>query len=59
MEARLRSLRAKKGILEARIQHEIARPKPDILQLRLLKAQRLRLKDRITQIERTAFAHAS
>lgn len=59
MEARLRSLCAKKDIVEARIQHESGRPKPDMLQLRLLKAQKLRLKDRIAQLERTVFAVAS
>ena len=59
MEARLMSLRAKKDIVEARIQHESARLRPDTLQLRLLKAQKLRLKDRIAQLERSAFAIAS
>lgn len=49
MHRRLESLQTKKEILDAKIDREHARPRPDTLRLQSLKRQRLKLKDRMSR----------
>ena len=51
MIQRLVALRAKHGILEAKIKREELRPRPDTLRLMALKRFRLRLRDKIYKLE--------
>jgi hypothetical protein len=50
--ARLNSLQAKKDILNAKIEQELTRPLPCTLRLQALKRQRLRLEDKMAQLNR-------
>lgn len=52
MIARLKALRARHGILEAKIDAERARPRPDGIRVQLLKKMRLKLRDEIARYER-------
>ena len=47
MHRRLVALQARKEIVDARIEKEHRRPRPDTLRLQALKRRRLELKDRI------------
>lgn len=58
MYARLRSLQAKRAIVNAKIDHELSRPTPCNLRLQTLKRQRVRLKDAIYSIVRRLEARA-
>jgi len=59
MDARLRSLQAKRAIVNAKIEAELTRPIPCNLHLQRLKRQRLRLKDAIHAIvRRFAWRHS-
>ncbi|MCB1454705.1 MAG: DUF465 domain-containing protein [Nitratireductor sp.] len=52
MLQRIQSLRARHSDLENRIRFEQARPAPDSLQIMVMKRLRLRLRDRISNMER-------
>ena len=58
MLKRIAALRAKKDILQAKIEQEASRPQPDSVRLQLLKRQRLRLKDQIAHASRITFISA-
>ncbi len=51
METHLKAIRARHFEIDARIDREQRRPTPDLLLLKVLKQLRLRLKDRIREIE--------
>ncbi|MBU4530924.1 MAG: YdcH family protein [Hoeflea sp.] len=52
MIARLRALRARHGILQAKIDAETSRPRPDTIRVKILKKMRLKLRDQIALYER-------
>ena len=54
LDALLDSLRAKHRHLEALIEAELRRPLPDRIRLGRLKKEKLRIKERIVQLEATA-----
>jgi len=51
---RLRSLEDKHAVLERQIDQQDARPKPDELELMRLKREKLRLREEIERLRRTA-----
>jgi hypothetical protein len=50
MSNRLDSLRQRHALLERRLQAELARPLPDQMELRRIKAEKLRLKDKMLRL---------
>ncbi|MDP2119503.1 MAG: YdcH family protein [Hoeflea sp.] len=52
MIARLNALRARHGILQAKIDAEGSRPSPDTIRVKILKKMRLKLRDQIALYER-------
>lgn len=52
MIARLNALRTRHGILEAKIEAEDLRPRPDTIRVKILKKMRLKLRDQIAVYER-------
>ncbi len=52
MIARLNALRSRHGILQAKIDAEHLRPKPDNIRVTILKKMRLKLRDQIERYER-------
>ena len=52
MIARLNALRARHGILQAKIDAEGLRPSPDTIRVKILKKMRLKLRDQIALYER-------
>ena len=52
MMARLKALRARHGILQAKIDAETSRPSPDSIRVKILKKMRLKLRDQIALYER-------
>jgi hypothetical protein len=52
MIERLNALRTRHGILEAKIDAEHSRPRPDTIRVKILKKMRLKLRDQISRYER-------
>ena len=52
MIARLNALRTRHGILQAKIDAEHCRPRPDTIRVKILKKMRLKLRDQIARYER-------
>lgn len=52
MIARLNALRTRHGILQAKIDGENSRPRPDTIRVKILKKMRLKLRDQIARYER-------
>jgi len=52
MIARLNALRTRHGILQAKIDREHLRPRPDTIRVKIMKKMRLKLRDQIARYER-------
>ena len=53
LDVRIEQLRNQHQTLEDEIDQELARPAPDDLRVRALKAKKLRIKDEIAQLNHT------
>lgn len=51
MIARIKALRTRHGIVQAKIDREHLRPRPDTIRLTIMKKMRLKLRDQIARYE--------